>query len=417
MTFSTAGRTVRPPRVGRTARVVSTLAAGLMVSGVLAACGGSDDSSSSGGSYKIGVEIDQTGRSKASGVAQLKGMTAAADAINKAGGIDGHSVELIVRDTASDAAKAVSAYSDLKSQGVSAIAGFLGSVDLGPVVKRAKADNMALLATGSPPDLLDPKNTVFSTVANVNAQSEATLSYIKNRMDDGDVAPEGRVGILRYATPAGEQQSVALAAKAKELGIDIVTEQTAPPGAASLSSQLQTIVDKKPDAVIFLVLESDLLTAVKAADATGLPKDTPIASWAFASSPSSLALVAKSGYHDIAASANLQSPSAAEQSDGLKAYVTAAKAAGLDPGSTQIPEGYAQTMIAAAALKKCGYPCSSKDFIAALESTSTDLDGFAFGPITYSRDEHRGFTAMRFVTSTDSGGIAYAGDPIEIISK
>jgi branched-chain amino acid transport system substrate-binding protein len=385
----------------------------------LAACGSSGGGAGSGGGdYVIGVQIDQSGISRSVGVPQLNGTKAAIDGINRRGGINGHKIKLITRDDGSDAARAVSVYRELTGQyHVSAIAGYIGSVSIPPVAPLAAKDKTALLVTGAPATLLDPPSpAVFSTIANLNAQGRAGLDYVKRNAGTGTLPANPRVALLYYASPAGEAWVKDVKAYAGKIGLNIVAAENSTVGAATLSSQMQAITSAKPDAIVAFDIEADITNAVKAGKAAGLPQKTTIVDYSFASSPSALKAVSGQGYTSYGASANYDVPGGTDESAAVKQFQADAKADGFDANTVMLAEGYAQGLIIGDVLKRCGSSCPAAKFLQTLEQTNSTLNGFAFGPVTYTSGNHQGVTAVRFRQwNGSSSSFGYAGGPIKLV--
>src|SRR5262245_12317264 len=89
----------------------------------LAACG--DDSDDGGGSatIKLGLLAPKSGELAEWGRQMERSSLFAVDELNRAGGIDGQKLELVIKDTAADSAKAVKAARELIDAGVVAIIG------------------------------------------------------------------------------------------------------------------------------------------------------------------------------------------------------------------------------------------------------------------------------------------------------
>jgi branched-chain amino acid transport system substrate-binding protein len=384
----------------------------------MAACGSSDSGSGGGDQYVIGVQIDQSGISRSVGVPQLKGTKAAIDGINRRGGVNGKKIKLVVRDDASDAARAVSVYRELTGQyKVSAIAGYIGSVSIPPVAPLAAKDKTALLVTGAPSTLLDPPSpSIFSTIGGLNAQGKAGLDYVKRAADDGTLPKNPRVALLYYASPAGEAWEKEVQSYAKERGLNIVAAENSTVGAASLSSQMQAITAAKPDAIVAFDIEADITNAAKAGKAAGLPLDTTIVNYSFGSSPSALKAVADQGFPNYVASANFDVPGGANQGGAVNQFKEDSEASKLDSNTVMLAEGYAQGLLIGDVLNRCGAACPAPKFLDTLKKTQTDLDGFAFGPMTYSDSNHQGVSAVRFRKwDAAKKTFTYDGDPIKLV--
>jgi branched-chain amino acid transport system substrate-binding protein len=89
----------------------------------LAACGGTQSSSSSGGTIKIGVTGPFTGNYAAPGIDILNAAKVMADTLNKSGGINGSKVQIVSADDQCDAQVGVQAAQSLVSQKVVALVG------------------------------------------------------------------------------------------------------------------------------------------------------------------------------------------------------------------------------------------------------------------------------------------------------
>lgn len=89
----------------------------------------------------------------------LAGLELATIEANRSGGIDGKPVELVVRDTAADPARAVAAVDELAALGVSALAGEYHSVVAREVAMRASAVGLPFLCSSAVLDALTDEPT------------------------------------------------------------------------------------------------------------------------------------------------------------------------------------------------------------------------------------------------------------------
>ncbi|WP_151772348.1 ABC transporter substrate-binding protein [Streptomyces abyssomicinicus] len=369
---------------------------GLALVAVLAGCGDGSGGSAKG-PYQVGVVVDQSGPVRSVSAPQLVGIKAAIAAANDAGGVNGHKIELVVRDDASDAAKGVAAFRELVDRyEVSAVTGFTSSTSIPGVVNFAQQSKVAMLAAGAPGDLLDPVNpVVFSTNASINAQGTGGVDYLKSLTADGRLPAEPKLALFSYSSPAGESWRSAVEPYAKAQGFDIVTEQTAAVGSASYSAAMQAITASEPDAVLVTAAETDLINMAKSLQASGLDPRTPVVNYSFGSGASVLRAVADLGLEHYVASAPFDADGDAA---GSKAYADAVTKAGGDPATVMVPEGYAQGRMVVEVLEKCGYPCPADTFLKTVNAFDSDLDGFAFGPVVFDAAGHAGPTTVAFRT-------------------
>jgi branched-chain amino acid transport system substrate-binding protein len=402
------------------------LAAGsavLTVAFVAVGCGSGNSSGgtsgsggSSGGTYNIGEEVELSGSSDSVGQPQDSGLRAAIDGINRRGGVNGHKITLTVRDAASDASTAVNSFTELTSRyNVIAVAGFIASVDVVAVQPLAKVKNIAMLTAGPPGNLLSPPSpVVFSTTASNNAQGFAQLDYMEGLVKAGKLPKNPKIAALYYTTPAGQSWISAVSAYAKQkYGWTLVAKEAAAPDAASLSTQMTAIAAAKADGLIMLDIQADAVNAAKESAAAGINPNIQVSDFAYSASPTAVTAVVAAGFKNFAASASYQVP--ADGTTGVLAqFATDAAADKVNPNEIEVAEGYAQGLIVQNVLQRCGWPCSAKQFLAATDKTSTNLDGLAFAPIIYTSTSHYGVTAVRFRTAGANGKVTYSGNVVPL---
>src|SRR3712207_2428308 len=106
--------------------------AGALVVGcvfALAGCGGDDGDGAAGGSgdagsgepYRIGAAVDITGAFSSTAAPKLEGLQLYAEWINSKGGIDGHPLEIEVRDNQSNPSQAATNARGFLNSDVSAV--------------------------------------------------------------------------------------------------------------------------------------------------------------------------------------------------------------------------------------------------------------------------------------------------------
>ena len=115
------------------------LIASLLIVGLLSAC---QPQSGAGDKVKIGVFMSTTGSTANFGISSVNGIKMAADEINKAGGINGKQVELLVQDDRSDASEAATIVTKFVTQDqVNAVIGEVASsrsIAAAPIAQNAK---------------------------------------------------------------------------------------------------------------------------------------------------------------------------------------------------------------------------------------------------------------------------------------
>lgn len=93
------------------------------ISAVAAACGGSSTSSSPSSHIKVGMIAPLTGAFAPLGQGDEQGAEIAVDQLNSAGGIDGHKVDLVVKDDKTQPTQSIIDFQALQGAGVAAVLG------------------------------------------------------------------------------------------------------------------------------------------------------------------------------------------------------------------------------------------------------------------------------------------------------
>jgi branched-chain amino acid transport system substrate-binding protein len=131
--------------------------------------------------YVIGVVLDMTGRQSNLGVGCKRGLDIAVDEINKAGGVNGRQLQIILLDGESDPAKAVMHTKRLiEVDKVSVIAGFSATSSTMAAMQTIEEGKIPLIAS-SPIDTIQPatKKWIFTVVPR---QREASLPILLDTM-------------------------------------------------------------------------------------------------------------------------------------------------------------------------------------------------------------------------------------------
>jgi len=197
--------------------------------------------------YKIGALFAVTGPASFLGEPEKNTAIMLQDQINKAGGINGHSLEIIIEDTKSDETQAVlSAKKLLENDKVLAIIGpsTTGeSMALVPIMNNASTPLLSC-AAGAP--ITQPSKDrpwIFKTPQYDVSAVEAIYGYMKKH-------GIGKVGIITISTGFGDAGRKALLEIAPKYGITIVAEEKYGPKDSDMTTQLTKIKAAGAQAVI-----------------------------------------------------------------------------------------------------------------------------------------------------------------------
>ena len=165
--------------------------------------------------------------------------------INKAGGIKGRMVKVIVYDTQGDATKAVQAANRLiKDDKVSAIIGPSTTGETMAVIPIVEAAGIPLISCAAGIKITDPtKKWVFKTAQNDSLAVERIYDHLKKRNIN-------EIAILTVSDGFGSSGREQLKLKAKGFGITIVSDEIYGPRDTDMTAQIVKIRGSKAQALI-----------------------------------------------------------------------------------------------------------------------------------------------------------------------
>jgi branched-chain amino acid transport system substrate-binding protein len=226
----------------RNQKLLSVVAA-VGLGGTLAACGSAQATGTTSDVVKIGMVVPLTGPFAPLGQGDKAAALQEVATLNKAGGIDGKKVELVIKDDKSDVTQSVTEFNQLavdksytailSSSNVSA------STAVGPSAKSNKIPIIALSPVSAFADGSNP--WAFTGVATPEVYGQAIVDYLK--ATGIETLAVGYNGKDVYG-PGGNEATKAAAAKA---GIDIVLDEPFDPGATDFSALIKKVEDAKPE--------------------------------------------------------------------------------------------------------------------------------------------------------------------------
>ncbi len=276
----------------------------------------------------------------------LNGLKLAVAVINKAGGADGHTINLHILDGASSATTGTTATNQLLNQySVTAMlngASSATSVAIQPLLSEAKVPMIIL--SQLPPDAKWAflSTTAFSRVMELELQF--TTKFLKAK----------RIGIIYNLTPAAQSATKLLSELAPKRGLEVATTQGVETTATDFTPQLAAFKDANVDAILDFMTGPAHILEAKSATTVGLKAplvmgldDTPTfqqASAAYANTY--FTAIPVQVYPDI-----VDEPMKAAAGAFLDEY----KKAGLNPAGVQAAaSGWDAAQLLSAAVKKAG---------------------------------------------------------------
>jgi branched-chain amino acid transport system substrate-binding protein len=194
---------------------------------------------------KIGALFAVTGPAAFLGEPERNSAQMVVDEINRAGGVKGHKLELIVYDTAGDSTKAVQLATKLiKNDKVSAIIGPSTTGESMAVIPVVEKEKIPMISCSAGIKITDPvKKWVFKTAQNDSLAVGRIYEYLQKHK-------QTKVAILTVSDGFGSSGREQLKYQASRFGITIVSDDTYGPKDTDMTSQLTKIRGSNAQAII-----------------------------------------------------------------------------------------------------------------------------------------------------------------------
>lgn len=194
---------------------------------------------------KIGALFSVSGPASFLGEPERNTAVMMVDEINKAGGIKGSKVELIVYDTQADATKAVQAATKLiKDDKVVAIIGPSTTGDSMAIIPVVEKAGIPLVSCAAGVKITSPvKKWVFKTAQNDALAVPKIFDHMKKNKIN-------KIAILTVSDGFGSSGREQLVLKAKDSGMKIISDETYGPKDTDMTAQLTKIRSSEAQAII-----------------------------------------------------------------------------------------------------------------------------------------------------------------------
>lgn len=334
--------------------------------------------------YKIGAIVSVTGPASPLGAPEKNTLLLEVDKINKAGGINGHKLEILIEDDQSDPKNAVTAVSKLLSEGVIAIIGGTitpSSIAIKPEIAKAKIPQMAMAA--GIPITAAPDEWVFRTAQSDAVAVQKVIDYMSKTMKIKKFA------ILSDQNSFGQSGTEELKKLAPKAGLEIVEVQSYKTEDTNMTAQLTKIKGTKAEALVVWGTNPGPAQAAKNMKELGITipyiGSHGISNKTFIT----LAGTAAEGVVFPAGKALVPSSAKGAQADVINKFMSDYKAKYKDNPNTFAGHAYDAINILAEALKTAG---SNNDKLRDEIEKTTGFVGIS-GIFNYSQKDHDGPTS------------------------
>jgi branched-chain amino acid transport system substrate-binding protein len=355
-----------------------------------AACGGSSSGgSSSGGSssapYKVGFVSSITGPVAALGAPQVAGFQTYINYVNSQGGVNGHKIDLTVKDDQFQVADGVLAVKSFVNNHDIAIVGPFSSAIIPaavPAAQQAKIPSITLsivdALSGNP-----PAPYVYGIDIDLSDQAAVMAKFLTTKLADENHTQYKRIATVGFESPSTQSFQDELKQNLPGMGASLVKALQVPPTTTDLSASARSTLAAKPDAYLLSLSGAQPDAFLKVLRLNGFKG--PIVEDGAGSSDAVLETANDPDFYVLRdyLPPNSDNPAAATMRER-------ATAAGQARGETdgKFTNGYVAAWTLVDALQRCGSNCTTETLNAALQNTNLDTQGLS-GPISASSTNNR----------------------------
>lgn len=330
---------------------------------------------------KIGLTGALTGPVAGTYAPAVEGLRLYIDRLNKAGGVNGRQIELLLQDDASEPSRAAAnAKRFLTQDGVVMLLNASLSSTYAPTIAEAKRAGVPLLFTAAacPPEVFPPAdpNLFCTTAFGTEYDSRAALNFIKET-----AGTEVKIGFQAMAIPVSRGEIDYAENLAKGMGMTSVAKEITPPPAPDYSPFASNISSAGAEWVWSWAPWGSQIKTFEALRRLGWEGN--YLAWAHLEAESELERVKDPGFYVLGANALF-----AEDLPVMQEITDAAQAAGAEYPANQMTEGWIAGMVIEAALASAEDPGSADSVREAMSGLSVDTKGLRGGSLEWTEENH-----------------------------
>lgn len=368
----------------------------LLAAVALTGCGRASSAGGTGKSpIKIGAILSLTGTYAALGAPEKNAIEMEVKRVNDAGGIDGHPIEVVIEDDATDPKQAVAVATKLiDKDGVVAIIGATGTGSTMAIRTDAQRAGVPIISmAGGSVITSDFDPNTFQTPW----PNRLVVSFTLRELKESGIT---KIGLLSSADGYGKDgRQVVLDAIAAGAGVEVVADEAFNPGDTDMTTQLTKLKSAKPQAIWLWNAGKEAAIVAK-----NLRQIDPDATISLIGAPGNARKEFIAGAGDaaegfrFAAGKILLPKTYGTTTEAYKVatdFITRYKAAYTDAPDIFAGHAYDAFAITIAALKKAGADADGPALRNAIEQTK-GLVGVG-GTFTYGPTDHNGLTESDLV--------------------
>lgn len=349
------------------------------------------ETAASGDPYRIGYVTDLSGPLSGSYSPTVEGFQLYIDNLNANGGIDGHPVEVLVRDDELNAEIAVAATIELVTrENVIGIFGLSLSSTHQPVYEAMQAEQVPVVTgfSGIASALPPAQDYAFSAGTIFEVAGEAAGQFTPTIVPDG-----GTLVCVTFESVGGIAACDHHEAAAQDAGFD--TERVVFPVATrEFASIAETIVSSTPDIVAGHYGSEQNVGVIAALRQAGYTGPYLIANYGVTEADVRRGMQAAGSQENIFLFGRYAMID--ESTPGVDELEAVAEQFGTEfELSNAHVSGWGIARVAHEALAACGFPCDGEGLNSALQGLTVDMQGVTGGPIEYTETDHYGTSYWR----------------------
>lgn len=332
-------------------------------------------------SYRVGLSGALTGPAAGSYAPAIEGLRLYIERLNDAGGIDGHTVELIVLDDTGEPSRgATNSRRLLGQEEVILMINSSLSSTFAPMIADAQRAGVPLLfaASACPAEVYPPAQPLLycSTAFASRYDSRATLDFVESQ-----AGTDIDIGLVAMAIPLSRGEIEAAEGLARERGMRPQSPVIVPPPTADYMPFATSISQAGAD---WVYAWAPWVTQVRTVEALRrLGWEGQYITWGHIEAEGELARLQDQNLYAIGANSLFAEDLPVHQ--GIRA---AAEAAGSTYPADQMAEGWIAGMVVEAAMRAAGWPADAAAVNEAMQGLNVDTQGLRGGPIEFTADNH-----------------------------
>lgn len=354
---------------------------------------------------KVGLTGALTGPVAGTYAPAVEGLRLYIDGMNKAGGIDGKTVELLIQDDGAEPSRAAAnAKRFLTQDGVVMVINSSLSSTYAPVMAESKRAGVPLMfaASACPKEVFPPAeaNLFCTTAFGTGYDSRAALNFVKE-----EAGTDVKIGFQAMAIPVSRGEIDFAEGLASEMGMTPVSKEITPPPAPDYTPFATNINNSGAEWVWSWAPWAGQIKTFEALRRLGW--EGKYLTWAHLEAESELARVKDPAFYVLGANALFY-----EDLPVMQEIAAAAKDAGSEYPAAQMTEGWIAGMVIETALKSAEDPSSADSVLAAMSKLNVDTQGLRGSAIEWTADNHfrteQSYRVYRW--SADSSAIETVSD-------